>query len=103
MRLILMEFNELSPQLMKKFIAAGKLPNFERFYNQSKVYETEADDAVHLEPWIQWIAVHSGIPYEEHGIEHLGDGHRLEQKSLWNLLSEQGKTVWVCGSMNIGY
>jgi hypothetical protein len=103
MRLILMEFNELSPQLMKKFIAAGKLPNFERFYNQSTVYETEADDAVHLEPWIQWIAVHSGIPYEEHGIEHLGDGHRLAQKSLWDLLSEEGKTVWVCGSMNIGY
>jgi len=30
MRLILAEFNELSPVLMDKFIAAGKLPNFER-------------------------------------------------------------------------
>jgi hypothetical protein len=103
MRVILMEFNELSPQLMKKFIAAGKVPNFERFHAEAQVYETEADDPVRLEPWIQWIAVHSGIPYEEHGIEHLGDGHMLGQKSLWDLLSDEGKRVWVCGSMNVNY
>jgi len=29
-RLIVAEFNELSPVLMDKFIAAGKLPSFER-------------------------------------------------------------------------
>ncbi|MGH2952418.1 MAG: hypothetical protein ACRDK9_00150 [Solirubrobacterales bacterium] len=103
MSLILVEFNELSPHLMAKFIAAGKLPNFQRFHDESEVAITEADDFEHLEPWVQWVAVHSGIPFREHGIEHLDDGHRLEQKSLWDLLSDAGKTVWVCGSMNINY
>jgi hypothetical protein len=102
-RVILVEFNELSPQLMQKFMAAGKLPSFQRFYNDSEVFETQADDEDHLEPWIQWIAVHSGVPFSEHGIEHLGEGTKLEQDSLWDLLSDEGKRIWVCGSMNINY
>ena len=98
-----MEFNELSPVLMEKFIDAGKLPNFKRFHDESQVFTTEADaPAPDLEPWIQWVTVHSGIPYAEHQIHHLGDGHKLED-TIWDLLSDAGKSVWVCGSMNINY
>ena len=104
MRTILMEFNELSPQLMEKFMAAGKLPNFQRFHDESQVAVTEADaPAPDLEPWIQWVTVHSGLPYAEHQIHHLGDGHKLEEPNIWDVLSENGKSVWVCGSMNINY
>ncbi len=103
MRAILMEFNELSPQLTEKFMAAGKLPNFRRMYGESEIATTEADDFEHLEPWVQWVAVHSGVPYSDHGIEHLDDGHMLGRKNLWDLLSDEGKAVWVCGSMNISY
>jgi hypothetical protein len=104
MKTILMEFNELSPVLMEKFIAAGKLPNFKRFYEGSQVFTTEADaPAPDLEPWIQWVSVHSGVPYDEHQIHHIGDGHKLQRKSIWDLLSDHGESVWVCGSMNIKY
>jgi hypothetical protein len=104
MRLIMAEFNELSPILMDKFIAAGKLPNFERLRSQSEVYLTDAQEAQEdLEPWIQWVTVHSGLTYAEHGIRNLGDGHKLDQKNIWDLLSDAGKRVWVCGSMNINY
>jgi hypothetical protein len=103
MRAILLEFNELSPQLMEKFMAAGKLPNFKRLHDQSQVAITEADDFEHLEPWVQWIAVHSGVPFRDHGIEHLDDGHRLDRKCIWDLASDAGRSVWVCGSMNINY
>jgi hypothetical protein len=102
--LILLEFNELSPPVIKQLMAAGELPNFERLYNESEVYETEADErAPNLEPWIQWITVHSGIPYRDHGIQRLGDGHELSEPNLWDYASERGRSVWVCGSMNINY
>jgi len=53
--LILIEFNELSPRLLERFMAAGKLPNFRKFYAESTVYVTDAQEEVaHLEPWIQW-------------------------------------------------
>ncbi len=104
MRLILLEFNELSPVLMEKFMAAGKLPNFKRFHDESQVAITEAETvAPDLEPWIQWVTVHSGIPYQEHQIHHLGDGPELDRKCLWDLASDDGRSVWVCGSMNINY
>ncbi|MBS1679498.1 MAG: hypothetical protein JST08_19155 [Actinobacteria bacterium] len=104
MRAIALEFNELSPTLTEKFMAAGKLPNFKRLHAESQVAVTEADaPAPDLEPWIQWVTVHSGLSYAEHQIHHLGDGHKLEADNVWDVLSDNGKSVWVCGSMNINY
>jgi len=102
--MILLEFNELSPALMETFIDQGYLPNFKRLRDSSQVFTTNAEEvAPNLDPWIQWVTVHSGLSFDEHGIFHLGDGHKLAVKSLWDMISAQGKTVWVCGSMNIKY
>jgi hypothetical protein len=101
---VLIEFNELSPILVDRFVKQGKLPNFERFRSESQVFVTEADErAPYLEPWIQWITVHSGLNYREHGIFKLGDGHLLDEQCVWDVLSEAGFRVWVCGSMNIRF
>src|SRR5271165_5315759 len=101
---ILLEFNELSPLLMERFIAAGKLPTFESLRDQSATFTTLADERPPaLEPWIQWVSVHTGVPYAEHGIFNLSEGHKLRHRSLWDLVSEKGLPVWVCGSMNVKY
>src|SRR5215813_542444 len=71
---ILLEFNELTPQLMGQFIAAGHLPNFARLRNESQAYITDAEEqAPQLEPWIQWITVHCGMRYADHKVFSLGD------------------------------
>jgi predicted AlkP superfamily phosphohydrolase/phosphomutase len=101
---ILLEFNELSPVLIRRFMDAGELPNFHRLYRESHAYTTDAEEAApNLEPWIQWVTVHSGLSFEEHGIFHLGDGHQLDRKCIWDILSDHGLRVWVCGSMNARY
>lgn len=101
---VLLEFNELSPTLIAGFMEAGELPNFKRLYDSSSTYVTDAEEAApNLEPWIQWITVHSGLTYDQHGIFHLGDGHRLESPQVWDLLSRAGRSVFVCGSMNSRY
>ncbi|MBH8563678.1 hypothetical protein I8748_16015 [Nostoc sp. CENA67] len=102
--IILLEFNELCPSLMQRFIQEGKLPNFQRFYEQSEVYTTDAEEqAPFLEPWIQWVTVHSGLPYSEHQVFLLDEGYKLKAKSIWDIVSEAGLKVWVCGSMNVNY
>lgn len=104
MRLMLLEFNELSPVLMDKFIAAGKLPNFARLRGESEVWLTDAqEEQENLEPWIQWVTIHSGLTYQEHGIKNLNEGHNLEVDNIWDLLSDARRRVLVCGSMNISY
>ncbi len=103
-RLILIEFNELCPSLLRRFMNNGSIPNFRRFYQTSTVFTTDAgENPENLEPWIQWPTVHSGMPFSEHGVFHLGDGRRLEHKCLAELLSDSGIGVGVCGSMNQNY
>ena len=101
---IILEFNELTPTLIHEFMAAGKLPNFRRIHAESHVYITDAqEEQKNLEPWIQWVTVHTGLSFAEHGLSELNQGHRLNQKCIWDLASDAGLRVWVCGSMNTRY
>src|SRR5437870_2699529 len=89
---------------MQRFLGRGVLPHFARMHAQSQVYLTRANErAPYLEPWIQWITVHTGLTYDEHQIYNLGDGHKLAAKAVWDVLSDAGLTVWICGSMNARY
>lgn len=98
---IVLEFNELCPGLMGDFIERGHLPNFARLRRESHNYVTDAEERPpNLEPWIQWVTVHTGLPFEEHGVFDLDDGHKLTTPRLWDIVSDSGRRVWVCGSMN---
>lgn len=102
--LIVLEFNELTPALIDRFIASGHLPNFAKFRSESRVYTTAAEEsAPYLDPWIQWVTVHSGLSYREHGVFHLNEGHKLATKRIWDVLSAHGMRSLVCGSMNVRY
>jgi hypothetical protein len=99
---IFLEFNELTPSLIDRFIANGDLPHFAKFRDESYTFTTLADERPpYLEPWIQWVTVHSGLPYSEHHLFHLNEGHKLQAKRTWEVLSDAGHPVWVCGSMNV--
>ena len=101
---ILLEFNELCPSLMGKFITAKGLPNFKRFYSESEIFITDAEEEGEaLNPWVQWVTAHTGLSAAEHGIQTLSEGHELKVKTIWDLLSDAGFRVWVCGSMNCRY
>jgi hypothetical protein len=98
----MLEFNELCPSLMTEFIEEGHLPNFKKLRDSSAIFTSEAKErAPYLEPWIQWINVHTGVPFSEHGVEHLGESEKVKQPALWDLISEAGGKVWICGSMNV--
>lgn len=103
-RVILLEFNELTPVLLDKFMARGYLPNFKRLHDESQVYVTDAQESgERLNPWIQWVTVHSGLTLDEHGVMQLDEGHKVKQPRLWDIFSANGDKVLVCGSMNVGY
>jgi len=88
---------------METFIDQGYLPNFKRLRDTSQVFITDAEEvAPNLDPWIQWVTVHSGLSFDQHGIHHLGDGHKLPVNRCGHDRAT-GKRVWVCGSMNIKY
>jgi len=80
---ILLELNELTPSIMDRFIAEGRLPNFKRLRDRSEVFVTDAQErSPYLEPWIQWVTVHTGVPYSEHKVFRLSEGHKAPQKRM---------------------
>jgi len=102
--LILLEFNELTPALMERFIGEGKLPSFARLRESSEVFTSDAEEQEpYLEPWIQWVTVHTGVPYSAHRIFRLSEAHKLQFRNLWDMASQEGHDIWVCGSMNAGH
>lgn len=99
--LVLLEFNELCPGLLDRWMAEGKLPNFKRFHDGSEVYITEADaKAPALEPWIQWYSMHTGVDYGTHEVFRLTDGPLNPRDDMWSLLRAAGLKTFNCGSMN---
>jgi hypothetical protein len=49
---------------MDRFIADGKLPNFARLRASSEIFISDAEEQEpYLEPWIQWVTVHTGVPF----------------------------------------
>jgi hypothetical protein len=100
--IIQLEFNELTPRLMFRFMEEGQLPNFRRFFQESRVFTTDAEEeGLNLNPWIQWVTVHSGVRFSEHGIFLLGEGGNLRAPVLGDVISDAGHPVWLCGSMNV--
>jgi hypothetical protein len=96
---IMMELNELCPPIIEKMMSAGELPNFKRLHAKSDVHVTWTDDS-DLEPWVQWVTLHTGRTQDVHGAKELDEGHRIKLPRVWDLLSERGRTSLVFSSMN---
>src|SRR6516165_7846488 len=98
-----LEFNELVPSVMERFIREAHLPHFRQLYESSDVFTTDVgtDDPKFLEPWIQWVTVHTGADFDEHGILQLSEGDKYPGKRIWDAVSDAGRPSWICGSMNV--
>ena len=99
---IVLEFNELSPRLMAELIAAGELPNFARLRDESTVMVTDPEaPQASLNPWVQWVTVHTGVSHEEHGIEKLGEADRVRHDTVGEVVARSGRPVFIGGTMNV--
>ena len=99
-RVLLLEFNEITPSLVDRFMRDGFLPHFKRLYERSSVYLTDAGETI-LEPWVQWPTIHYGN--DQHGVQFLGEGREIDFSGIATILSRAGRRVGVFGTMNSNY
>jgi hypothetical protein len=99
-RLLLLEFNELCPSLIDKFMAEGALPNFKRLRERSRAFITHTNESV-LEPWIQWVTVHTGVPLDQHGIMDLDEAPKLKHEAFWDAIKSDN--VLLMCPMNVRF
>lgn len=98
----IVELNEFNLELVKQALKTNDLPNLKKVFEfkQSSYKTNDRYNSGYLEPWVQWVSIHTGTPSSEHRIKHLGDVPDLTFKPFWEVLSELGVSTGVWGVMN---
>jgi hypothetical protein len=100
-QVLLLELNELNFKQVCAYTERGKLPVFCELIARHGLVETTSERQYHeLEPWIQWVTAHTGMPLAEHGVFRLGDIVRHDHRQIWEALEDQGLSVGAISPMN---
>lgn len=101
-KLLLVELNEFNSELLEAAARQLGLANLQKVvsWQKSKTNTEDRYDSGFLEPWSQWVSIHTGTKAKEHGINHLGDVPNLQSLQLWEELGEKGVTTGIWGVMN---
>tara|TARA_Y100000589_G_C27163445_1_gene633774 strand:- start:259 stop:1536 length:1278 start_codon:yes stop_codon:yes gene_type:complete len=100
--LLIVELNEFNIDLLKKGVAKLKLKNIERIlkFNHSKTLSEDNIERHGLDPWVQWVSVHTGQKSSNHRIIRIGDIKKLKFPQIWEILGDKGFTTGIWGPMN---
>jgi len=101
-KVILLGLNELNFDYIKFYASDGLLPNFSKLIEQYGVVETTSESEYHLlEPWIQWVTVHTGKTYDEHKVYRLGDiVDKPDLSQIFEEVEKAGKKVGAVSPFN---
>ena len=100
LRVLVLEINEISWELMDPWLKTGELKNFQTLRDRGCFATTMTDERPPLlDPWITWTTFYTGVPQPIHRMEFLEQPvESLGAKRLWDLVAAEGKSVGVFGS-----
>lgn len=101
-RLTLIALNEFNDAFMREAAGRLRLDNLLRVAGFARARTMSEDRIEHqgLDPWAQWVSVHTGRPLADHGVRRLGDVEDLACPQLWESLSARGISSGIWGAMN---
>jgi hypothetical protein len=100
--LLIVELNEFNPDLLARMSERLGLKNIQIALGFRHSTSTTDDRIEHqgLDPWVQWVGIHSGKPTCEHGIRRLGLTGIQTSPQIWNAVADRGYSWGVWGVMN---
>jgi hypothetical protein len=101
MKLILLELNEINFNFVKKYLKEGEKLSALKKITEGKFICTRSEDKYeYLEPWIQWVSVHTGKSFNDHKVFRLGDITSSTEKQIFEILESNGLKVGAVSPMN---
>lgn len=99
-KLIFIELNELNFDEVKYYVSKYDLKNFKKLlkFNYQRTLSEKKYNL--LEPWIQWVTIHTGLSAKQHKVFHLGDISKLKKKQIFEIIESKGFNVGVISAMN---
>jgi hypothetical protein len=100
--MLLIELNEFNGDLLRSVAQAHRLKHLEEVlgWNHARTWTSDEYETGFLEPWVQWVSVHTGVPSSQHGVKNLGDVPNLAEDQIWERWSRRGLSSVVWGVMN---
>jgi hypothetical protein len=97
-----MLLNEFNRELLQNIADTRGLTHLKRVlgWSRASTFTSDEYDTGFLEPWVQWVSVHTGVPSGQHGVKNLGDVPNLAEDQLWERWSKRGASSIVWGVMN---
>jgi hypothetical protein len=99
-KLILVELNEINFELVKLYLKDSNLKNFSFILNEKTRTTISESDYSKLEPWIQWVSVHTGMNAKEHNISRLGETKNFNHEQIFEKIEDKNFNVGVLFAMN---
>lgn len=101
-QVVIVELNEFNTDLLTQAVKEHPLPALAKVLALKKSHYKTDDryNSGYLEPWVQWVSIHSGTPSSKHHIKHLGDVPDLAFEQCWETLSHHGISTGIWGVMN---
>lgn len=99
---LIIELNEFNTDLLTAAAKAYPLANISKLLNKHRAHYKTNDryNSGYLEPWVQWVSIHTGTQSQKHKIKHLGDLPDLQCAQSWEILSDHNITTGIWGVMN---
>ena len=100
-KLLLIELNEINFDFVKRYLQKYKFKNLRAICNHNLITTRSEKEYKNLEPWIQWVSVHTGLEAKEHNIFRLGDiiNHKpIDQ--IFEIVEKKGYSVGAVSPMN---
>ncbi|MGH1370493.1 MAG: hypothetical protein ACRBBW_00555 [Cellvibrionaceae bacterium] len=103
--MIILELNEFNPDLLAKYADKLNLLAIQEVlsFTHTEITTDDTQERYGLDPWVQWVNLHTGKTKSQHNIEHLSDIHKLSESipQIWEHVHDKyGVSFNVWGAMN---
>ncbi len=101
--MLIIELNEFDPVFLKENAKELNLKNILYFFNlnHSETYTNEKKEHQGLDPWVQWVSIHTGKPFSQHKVKRLGQTSSQKEEQIWERIFKVSSLKWgVWGAMN---
>ena len=87
-KMLIIELNEFCPNHLEEIAKRLNLKYLEKIFNlnHTKTYTNELKEFQGLDPWVQWVSIHNGIPLKKHRVKRLGDISKIQNTHFINLI-----------------
>jgi hypothetical protein len=99
-KLIFIQLNEINFSILKKYSSKFQFKFFTTLFFDKLIKTHSEKDYDLLEPWIQWVSIHTGTSALEHGVFRLGDIKNFSHEQIFEKIEKKGKVVGAISPMN---